>query len=234
MRIHYLQHAPFEGPANIAMWAKINQHHLTGTRLYFNEKPPRVNDFDCLVIMGGPMNIYEEKQYSWLPSEKTFIRQAIQENRGVLGVCLGAQLIADVLGAKVYGNNQKEIGWFPVTLTPEARTSALFRKLPDKFTAFHWHGDTFDLPPGAKHIAYSDGCVNQAFLYTDRVLGLQFHLEVNSGSLEKMIANCGDELAEGKFIQSAAQITGPSSSLTEIKENMATILDNLTKVLLPG
>ena len=143
MRIHYLQHVPFEDLAYIETWAKDKGHSLSVTKLYLNEKLPGMDDFDWLIVMGGPMNIYEEREYPWLVEEKQFIEEVIKTGKVVLGICLGAQLIADVLGGKVRQNDYQEIGWFPVTKTSEANNSVFFKSLPDDFMAFHWHGDTF-------------------------------------------------------------------------------------------
>ncbi|MDT3700393.1 MAG: type 1 glutamine amidotransferase [Thermincola sp.] len=227
MRIHYLQHVPFEAPANIIKWAESHNHSITATRLYMNEQLPGLKDFDWLVVMGGPMNIYQIEEFPWLTKEKEFIRQAILANHVVLGICLGAQLIADVLGAKVYRNQHKEIGWFPITLTEVAKKSALCWDLPDSFTALHWHGDTFDLPPGALLMATSEACLNQAFLYKDRVLGLQFHLEVDQESLSSLLENCRAELVNGPFIQADRQIRSAEDSLMEIEIILWKVLDKM-------
>ncbi|MDP6686087.1 MAG: type 1 glutamine amidotransferase, partial [Candidatus Omnitrophota bacterium] len=153
MRIHYLQHVPFEGIANISKWAKAKNHTVSGSLVYENQSLPMVTEFDSLVIMGGPMGVYEDDKYPWLSKEKKYIEKAIKAEKLVFGVCLGAQLIADVLGAKVYKNQYKEIGWYDVTLTGEAKTSSVFSNLEKNFVAFHWHGDTFDIPAGAKRLA---------------------------------------------------------------------------------
>jgi GMP synthase-like glutamine amidotransferase len=165
MRLHSLEHEPFEGLANIEVWAKNRGHSISRTLLFNNEELPDIDDFDWLVIMGGSMNIYEEEKYPWLREEKNFIAEAIAGKKIVLGICLGSQLIADVLGGNVSKNKYKEIGWFPVSLTADAKNSPVFSTLPRKFAAFHWHGDTFKIPPGAVRIAESEGCANQAFEY---------------------------------------------------------------------
>ncbi len=227
MKIHYLQHVPFETPASIEKWALEHKHYLSATRFYANESFPPVEDIDWLVVMGGPMNIYEDNQYPWLTQEKRFIAQAIQANKTVIGICLGSQLIADVLGSKVYPGENKEIGWFPIELTNEAQNSTIFGALPQQFTVFHWHGDTFDLPPGATRLAYSQGCQNQAFIYNQRVLGLQFHLESTKESVSQLIANCGDELVEGKYIQQATEMLAQNENFDQINTIMNSILDSL-------
>ena len=138
MRIHYLQHVPFENPAMLVTWAHERGHRLTGTHLYNFEAVPEPDQFDWLVIMGGPMNIYEEEQYPWLGYEKDCIRKAIEQDKVVLGICLGAQLIADVLGGKVTKNPVAEIGWLPVTLYKEKIQGKFFDGFPESFPVFQW------------------------------------------------------------------------------------------------
>jgi len=206
MRIHCLTHVPFEDAANIGQWTKLHGHSLTYTHLYRDEPLPTIESFDMLAIMGGPMNVDEHDQYPWLTSEKDFIQQAINAEKKVVGVCLGAQLIADILGGEVFPNDHKEIGWYPVRLTPQAKQSRAFASLPNEMRVFHWHGDTFSLPSGAIHLASSAVCENQAFQYKDHVLGLQFHLEYSADSIEKMLTHCGDELTDAPYIQTADEI----------------------------
>jgi GMP synthase-like glutamine amidotransferase len=228
MNIHYLQHVPFEGLGSIEAWALDRHHSLSATRFYNNEPLPSVADIDWLIVMGGPMNIYEEDKYPWLTQEKQFIDRAIEQDKTVIGICLGAQLIADVLGAKVYPGQYKEIGWLPIELTDFARDTAVFNSLPQQLTAFHWHGDTFDLPPGAIHLAHSEACQNQAFVYNQKVLGLQFHLESTPDSVAQIVKNCGDELVEGKYIQQSAEMLSSDANFRAIDRAMSSILNNLS------
>jgi GMP synthase-like glutamine amidotransferase len=228
MRIHSLEHEPFEGLANIEVWAKKKGHSITRTLLFNNEELPDISDFDWLFIMGGSMNIYEEKKYPWLGEEKNFIAEAIANKKIVLGVCLGSQLIANILGSRVTKNKYKEIGWFPVTLTREAKSSPIFRTLPNIFFTFHWHGDTFEIPLGAARIAQSEGCANQAFEY-GRVIGLQFHLEYSVESINLMIQNCSNEIMDGKYIQKQDEIVSQISNVHKIKEILNTLLDNMER-----
>jgi len=228
MRIHYLQHVPFEGPGSLERWAHSNGHTLTATRLYNGELPARLEDAGALVILGGPMNVYEEEIHPWLVQEKIFIKQAIESDIPVLGICLGAQLIADVLGARVYRNQHKEIGWFPLELTNQARESRLFGDLPAEFTALHWHGDTFDLPPATTHIAKSEGCTNQAFTFdSERVVGLQFHLEWTKAILSETLRNCADDLTESRYVQSSDEMLGRQEVFERNNEIMIQIADKL-------
>ena len=229
MRIHYLQHVPFEGLGSIERWAKFNDHSLSATRFYDGEALPRLDQIEMLVILGGPMNIYEEDSHPWLIEEKALIKQALESDTLILGICLGAQLIADALGAKIYRNPHKEIGWFPLELTDQARESQVFRNLPSKFTALHWHGDTFELPAGATHIAKSDGCSNQAFTFdSERVVGLQFHLEWTTVILAATLRSCADDLTEGKYVQTPDEILRDEAGFSQINDVMEGIIDRFT------
>lgn len=225
MRIHYLQHVQFEGLASIEQWAKKKNYILSVTKFYNGDVLPSVDDLDWLIIMGGPMNIYEDDKYPWLTVEKHFIAEAIKKNKIVIGICLGSQLIADVLGSKVYPGQEKEIGWYPIEITTEAQKSRVFASLPATFTVFHWHGDTFDLPMGAVRLAYSQGCANQAFIYGDRVLGLQFHLESTPDSVRQIIENCASELVPGKYIQKPEEMLTQDDDFSNINTAMSKILE---------
>ncbi len=233
MRIHSLEHESFEGPANIEVWAKKKGHTISRTLLFNKEELPDINDFDWLVIMGGSMNIYEEEKYPWLAPEKDFIAEAIAGKKIVLGICLGSQLIADVLGGKVSKNKYSEIGWFPVSLTRDTRNSRVFNTLPRKFTAFHWHGDTFRIPPGAIRIAESEGCANQAFEY-GRVIGLQFHIEYSIEIINSMFRNCKDDIVDGKYIQKPAKIISQSSNVAKTQGLLNLLLDNIEREFADG
>ncbi len=228
MNIHFLQHVPFEGLASIRGWIERGGHKVSCTRLYAGDGFPRLDRTDLVIVMGGPMGVYDTDQYPWLTAEKTFIRAAIDSGKKLLGICLGAQLIADVLGARVYANGQKEIGWFPLTRGSDAAHSALGRILPDRFDAFHWHGDTFDLPPAAVHLASSAVCRNQAFAVDERILGLQFHLETTLESAHELIEHCGDELVDAPSIQSAQEMLARTDRFADLNRLMFALLDTLT------
>ena len=227
MRIHYLQHVPFEDAANIAIWARVRGHAVRCTRLWAGESLPLLETFDWLVVMGGPMNIYEHDAYPWLLDEKKFIEKAIDQGKCVLGVCLGAQLAADVLGGRVTENHHQEIGWFPVSLTREGEQSVAFEGFAPRFLAFHWHGDTFSIPLGARRLAESEACANQAFEYAGRVVGLQFHLDYSIESIEEMLRHCGEELTAGPYIQSADVIRASYHQVTTTTKMLYRLLDNL-------
>jgi GMP synthase (glutamine-hydrolysing) len=197
------------------------------TRFYRGERLPPVQNLDLLLVLGGPMNIYEELRYPWLADEKRFIERVIAAGRRVLGICLGAQLVADVLGAKVYPNVDQEIGWFPVETTEAASTSGLFTAFPRQLDVFHWHGDTFDIPSGAVHLARSAGCANQAFVYDERVVGLQFHLETTPASANQIIVHGADELVAGRYIQTPQTMLADAHRFDAINQEMQGLLDRL-------
>lgn len=227
LRIHTLQHVPFEGLGCINQWIATKKHSVSYTKLYDNPKFPTLDEFDWLIVMGGPMGVYDEAVYPWLKEEKEFILRAIESGKTVVGICLGSQLIAEVLGAKVYPNKQKEIGWFDIKKTEYAKTHPLLEQVEEQFTVFHWHGDTFDLPTGSERLFSSDVCLNQAFLYKKKVLGLQFHFEVTSQTLKEMIENGRNELVEDKTIQSAAKILEQTNHIDLNNQKMFRILDYL-------
>lgn len=206
LSIACLQHAPFEGPAAIEDWARKRLHRLSVTRLDLGDRLPVPEQFDWLVVLGGPMGVGDEAQHPWLAAERDLIREAIAAGRTVLGICLGAQVIASVLGASVARAEEREIGWFPVRLTPQARALPWLDALPDSFTAFHWHTDTFTLPEGATRLASSEGCREQAFLFGSSVLAVQFHLEMTEASIAALIEHCGRDLRPGRFVQDLAAL----------------------------
>lgn len=227
MRIACLQHVAFEGPATIGTWAGSQGFPFSLTRLFANEPLPARTTFDVLVVLGGPMSVRDEDRFDWLRPEKEFIRHAIENDKRVLGICLGAQLIAETLGALVYPNSEREIGWFPVRRTPPAATHPAFVTFPESFTAFHWHGETFDLPTGATWLAWSEGCAHQAFSVGKRVLGLQFHLEITPESVEALIRNCPGELVPGAFVQDSHAMVAAHDHFREANRLLLLLLDQL-------
>jgi GMP synthase-like glutamine amidotransferase len=228
MRAHYLQHASFEGLGSIGPWLESAGYEITVTKFYESTSLPNPGQFDLLIIMGGPMSVNDEEHFPWLRSEKQFIRDAIESGKAVLGICLGAQLIASALGESVYPNRRKEIGWFPVEGIPHRQESTFV--FPPSVEVFHWHGETFDLPDGAVHLARSEACENQAFQFDKAVIGLQFHLETTPETARAIVTNCREELLPSVFVQPETVILDQSpEKYLIINELMADILYFLSK-----
>lgn len=207
MRYWVLQHVEFETPGVLLDLISAKGDPLRTTGLYRNDPMPSTADFDALIVMGGPMSIHDETEYAWLRAEKELIRAAIVAGKKVLGICLGAQLIAAVCGARVYQNPVKEIGWWPVRWE-EGAGRAVGAQGAVETIVFHWHGETFDLPEGAVRLASTEACINQAFRLGDRVLGIQFHPEVTPEIIRGMVEHEGWELVAAPFVQSREEILG--------------------------
>lgn len=229
MRMHVLQHVDFEDAAGIADWAAGRGHAVAATRLHAGEPLPELAAFDFLVVMGGPMNIYEHLEHPWLEQEKLFLRRAVDADKAVLGVCLGAQLLSDVLGGTVRQGVYKEIGWLPVRSTPDAYAHRLFKGFPAAYTPLHWHGDIFSIPSGAARLAESEACPHQAFALGSRIVGLQFHLETTAASLERLMANCGHELVDGAYIQTPEQLRAGLANTEQTHRLLATLLERMAE-----
>ena len=213
MKIHIIQHVSFEPAGMITDWAKLHHYILSYSFLFEKEIYwPAYNDVDMLIIIGGPMGVNEEGKFEWLKEETRFIKDVIAANKIVLGICLGSQLLAEALGAKVYPNTEKEIGFFPVTKTTAGETDEVFAAVPESWNVFHWHGDTFDLPEGASHLFTSAACIQQAFR-KGKCTGIQFHPEVDTALLQSMITNERQELIKAKYVQTEEEIM--SNNITE-------------------
>jgi GMP synthase-like glutamine amidotransferase len=196
-----LQHDPLEGPGNLAQLLERHQLAFRYIRVFQGEMPTEGwEEIRALVVLGGPMSVREEERYPFLRWEKAVIRTAIKQGLPILGICLGAQLIASAAGAEVYEGNIQEIGWYPISLTPEGQMDTLLGYLPEKPTVFQWHSDGFDLPRGAQRLAGSLHYDNQAFRIGRYVYGLQFHLEVTPKMIERWMEERWKELAQVPYI----------------------------------
>lgn len=227
MRIHCFQHVPFEGIGSMANDFAARNFSVTTTHWYDNETAPDSHTFDALIVMGGPMGIYDEAIYPWLAAEKNAIKDTIAAGKIVLGICLGAQLVADVLGGKVTRNAHKEIGWFPLNIQPVAVDHPIAHILAKYPQVFHWHGDTFAIPSGAIHIASSQGCANQAYVYNEKVYGFQFHLETTPASAKALIENCAEDIDGTHFTQSAQTMLSDEKKFASINNAMSEIIAHI-------
>jgi GMP synthase (glutamine-hydrolysing) len=235
MKIHVIMHESFEAPGAIELWAKDKEHEITSTRLYEGDIFPRnSDDIDFLVVMGGPQSpatTVEECAHFDAQKEVQFIKTAIDGNKILLGVCLGAQLIGEALGAKFEHSPNREIGVFGLNLTDEGKKDPFFSTLPDKFEVGHWHGDMPGLTPETQILANSEGCPRQIVKYTPKIYGFQCHFEFTPESIEQMIIHSTQELESYKnlpYVESAEKLR--SHDFREINERLYMFLDYLVTV----
>ena len=227
MRVYVLQHVPFEELGNIQPWLVQHNAEIHYCRLYANDPLPDVNETDLLIVLGGPMSVNDESHYPWLVAEKAFLAQAIAAEKPIVGICLGAQLIASCQGARIYSNYAKEIGWFDITAVA---ASGDVLPLPATMHVFHWHGETFELPAKAVLLASSVACNNQIFQLGQRVIGLQCHLETTADNARSMVLHCADELIGGSFIQDADTILAASAAqYQQLSQLMTQVLEYVTR-----
>jgi GMP synthase-like glutamine amidotransferase len=227
MRVHILQHVSFEGPATITNWCGDRGLSYTKSMMFGNDVLPELDEFDFLIVLGGPMGVNDHDDFPWLVEEIAFIKRCISADKIMLGICLGAQLIAHSLGAAITRNIHTEIGWFAVDRHPALLGHPLAKILPESFDAFHWHGDTFAIPNRAIPVACSEACTNQGFVYRDRIVGLQFHLETNLAAAQMLINHCRSELTLGPFIQSEEKILARPERFEHAQRRMYKVLDFL-------
>jgi GMP synthase (glutamine-hydrolysing) len=227
-KIRCFMHVPFEGPGIIQNWVEEKKHHLEFTRFYKGDPLPDLSDPDMLIIMGGPMNVFDFHIHPWMEEEIDWVERYMEAGKPVLGICLGAQIIAAALGTDVYPGEHKEIGWFNLQFLPSLGDFKICKDLPATRKVFHWHGDTFPIPEGAIRIASTSVFPNQAFIYNRKVIALQFHLEMTPETVDGMVENCGDELVEGPYIQTAEEIRGETCSYAPNQQVMFQFLDYLS------
>lgn len=233
MKAHIFQHVPFEGPGSIAAWLEARGARAQFTHFHADDALPALAEVDLLVVMGGPMSVNDDAVLPWLAAERRFIAEAIAAGKAVVGVCLGAQLVASALGSRIYPGLQKEIGWFDIVARPVMEHEPHLLRLPETTRVFHWHGETFAMPEGATRLAGSIACANQVFQYGQRVIGLQCHLETTPESVRAIIEGCAEELEHaqgGRYVQNAATILEePHATYTQMNAVMSQLLDFVTR-----
>lgn len=230
MRVLAFQHEAFEGLGALAPWFEENGADVRTVPQFepHDGSLPDPSDIDLIIVLGGPMSVHDTVRYPWLVGEKRYIRAALDKRRPMLGICLGAQLIAEQLGADVTNNQHSEIGWWPIHWTDAAHTIWPRAKSPTR--VYHWHGETFDLPKGAQRLATSAACANQGFLFGACVVGLQFHLEMTLTTIEDLIIHGRDELVVAPFIANEKnQLSEPAGSYLQNQELLAELLKFLTR-----
>jgi GMP synthase-like glutamine amidotransferase len=216
MNVLIAQHVNSEGPGLIEPCLKNGNIPYRVLNLEKECVFPRVDDWSHIVLLGGPMNVYEEDRYPFLRKEDLFIKESIQRGRNLLGICLGAQLIVKALGARVFKAPVKEIGWYDMHLTGEGSRDPLFSHFPETFPVFQWHEDTFDIPKAGKLIATSDPVEHQGFRYGENAYGLQFHLEVTGEMIQEWI-----EIYEEEFKGSSLHPYSKAEILSKTEKTMA-------------
>lgn len=227
-RLTVLEHVPFEGPGAMGDWAEARGHAIDRLELQRGAALPAPASVDALVVMGGPMGVGDEDRFPFLRGEKRLLRACVDAGRPVLGICLGAQVLAEVLGAGVSAQGCREIGWFPLRWDARARAVPALAHMPDESVVFHWHGDTFAVPPGTVRCATSSACANQGFATPDgRVVGLQFHLEMREEDVRALVAHGREELHPGgAFVQSEVELlAGSARHGATLRPLLDTLLD---------
>lgn len=234
MKIHIVMHESFESPAAIEIWAQKKGYDISYTRLYNGDILPQECIFDFLVIMGGPQSpetTLEECPHFDSKREIAFIKNAAEKNKILLGVCLGAQLIGEALGAKFGHSPNREIGVFPITLTQEGKQDPIIGNFPEKFMVGHWHGDMPGLTTESKILATSPGCPRQIVRYSPKIYGFQCHFEFTPEAIDGMIKNSAHELEGYKgmeYIETAEQLR--SHDYSEMNGLLFKFLDSLSNL----
>lgn len=228
MKILFVTHASFEKPGSIDIWAKKHNHETLEVKPYEGDALPEIDGYDMLVVMGGPQSPIEIETYPYLKDEIALVGQALKKNKRIVGVCLGAQLITEALGAATERSPNKEIGMYPLELMSAAAADPVFSNFPSKFDVMHWHSDMPGIADGIELLAKSEGCQRQAFRYGDRVYGFQCHFELTKELVEGMIKHCDGDLKAGKYVMTSEQLMALDYS--DINAKMDKVLDYLASV----
>ena len=231
MRLHLLEHDDLDfSNTNIFMWAEKKGCDIEQTYVCNHEKLPDFCDFDWLLVMRGAPHAWEEEVNPWLPDEKAFIAEAVKRDKMILGICFGAQLVAAALGGRVFPNEQKEIGWYEVNLTPEGKKSFLFASVQKTFVTFHWHGDHFSLPPGCTRLAYSEPTLNQAFICINRpIASVQFHPEFTRDMIRYFSKESSEDWIPDRYVGGKEVVLQQTEDIRHTYWLMEALLDNMDR-----
>lgn len=234
-KVLVIQHVPFEGLGKLDNWFQMRAVTPEIYRFFEEKELPDLSHYSALIILGGPMGLYELDQYPWLKQELAFIQKLLRGTSiPVLGICLGAQILAHLLGGSVKKHSQKEIGWYPITLSKKAQSHPFFEKWPAEIVTFHWHQDIFEPPTGSLEIGSSAACDHQGFYYektNDRgeksaVVGFQFHLEMTYEISKRLVESCHEDIAKpGPYIGSKNQILSGFAPYAQSQAHLFSFLD---------
>ena len=220
-----IKHIDIEGPGTFKEYLVSAGFAFRIVNLAKNEALPSLDEYKAIVSLGGPMNVYETDKYPFLTKEENFLKEALAERKPILGICLGAQILAKITGAAVEKTTTKEIGWCDVELTQEASSDPLFDGLGQRFSVFQWHEDTFGIPIGGRLLAKGAKCRNQAFRFGDCAWGLQFHPEITKDMIVEWLDYCQNDLDRDKLLNDYSKIED------KYKQQAKTLYDNFCKVI---
>ncbi len=227
MRVQAILHASFEPTGVIQDWAVCHGHTLMDVYPYRGERLLELDEFDALIIMGGPQSVLRVDEYPYLQDEMELIYRSICAHKRVLGFCLGAQLIGQSLGAPGQKSPHKEIGIWPIELNEQGRCDPLLAQFPASFDVMHWHSDMSGIPEGAEVLAYSAGCPRQIIRFADHVYGFQCHLEMTKAVIQRLVRHCKADFDNSPFVQAQSLLL--QHNLDAINEKAFLFLDHFFK-----
>ena len=232
MRIHLLEHETEGISINVINWSLKNKHPLSRTYVPEAVTLPGISDFDLLIIAGGPQHIWKNDKLTWLREEKRLVAKAAAANKHIMGICLGAQMLANVLGGSVFASPPAELGWHKIVLTPEGEASPLLDLVPRQFSMFQWHSDHYTLPPGTIRLATNEAAENQAFVSTDgRMLGIQFHPDFDCSTIFNMVKDEDEPWPRGPVVTPRQELVQQTKSAQEPAWLMDRLMINMHKAV---
>lgn len=233
MKVHVFMHVPYEGLGHIEDWAEARHYDFSFTQWYLEEHPPALEEIDMLIVLGGPMGVHDVEEYPWLMEEKAYLRKAIDQKKPILGICLGAQILAELLGGEVRVNPHREIGWHPITLEKDFLKTPLAKAFPEEQPiVFQWHHDGFSLPKGAMPIGSSPVSACQGYVYDEHIVGIQFHLEMNRDFIHRLINKARHELDNTQpYVMSEEEIEDRLHISDSMQQQLYTLMDSWVEML---
>lgn len=231
MRIQLIEHDPEDfSRTNISLWAAEKGYQVNQIYVCNNEELPPIDSFDWLMVMGGSQHAWDIEGNAWLQKEKEFVNKSLSAGKIILGICFGAQLLAEALGGKLFPNPHKEIGWHEVALNRQGRESFLFHDIPSSFVTFHWHSDHFSLPPSCTRLAGSQATENQAFVDKDRPLvGLQFHPEYTRQMATYYAREHSQDWTSDDYVSTKDEVLARTAEIPDTYWLMETLLNNMAQ-----